>query len=75
MSVTGDPTKVKVSIGFTANIGDFNSVRVDVGIEDHRRDGESMAAAVDRVYKFVEKELESRLDETMKEIKKKTHGS
>ncbi len=71
MTVTGDPTKVKVSIGFTANLQDFNSLRVDIGIEDHKRDNENTSQAVDRVYKFVEAELERRLEQTMSEIKKK----
>lgn len=69
-----EQTKVKVSLGFTANVGNFQAVRVDIGIEDHRRDGETMDCAVDRVYKYVEAKLEERLEETVSEIKKGLNG-
>ena len=74
MKMSSEQTKVKVSLGFTANIGNFQAVRVDIGIEDHRRDGETMDAAVDRVYKYVEAKLEERLEDTVAEIKNGLNG-
>lgn len=51
------PTKVSVGLGFTKNVGNFESVRIDVRVEDSRRNGESVKDASDRVYAFVEAEL------------------
>jgi len=69
-----EATKVKVSLGITMNLKNYQSLRIDVGIEDYKREGESMDAAMDRVYKYVEKQLEGRVDETCEEIKNSVNG-
>jgi hypothetical protein len=54
-------TKVKCSHGFTMNLGDFQSYRVDFGVEDDVREGESVHDAMQRVNHFVESTLEAKV--------------
>jgi len=63
-----DPTRITVTLGFTKNLGNFESLRVDIGIEDYVRDGEHINDATDRVYKFVEKKLEEKASEIAEEL-------
>ena len=50
-------TKVKVDLSFTRNLGNFESIKIGIGVEDSVREGESVNDATDRVYKFVEDKL------------------
>ena len=50
-------TKVKVDLSFTRNLGNYESIRIGIGIEDIVRNGETVNAATERVYKFVEEKL------------------
>jgi hypothetical protein len=52
-----------MSVGYTKNMGDFNSLRIDVGVEDSVQPGESMTAAADRIYGFVSDQLVARIKE------------
>jgi hypothetical protein len=61
-------TKVTVSLGFTKNLGNFESLRVDIGIQDFVRQGENINQATDRVYAFVENKLIEKQQEIAKEI-------
>lgn len=49
-------TEVAVRLGTTLNIGDFQSVRIDIEVKDHIRevDGGSTAKAIDRVFDMVD---------------------
>ena len=61
-------TKVTVSLGYTLNVGNFQSLRIDLGIEDSRRDGETVNEAFERVYSFVENKLTEKVKEASAEI-------
>lgn len=61
-------TKVSVTLGYTLNLGNFESLRVDLGIIDSRRDGENVEQAFDRVYAFVEQKLTEKVREAKGEI-------
>lgn len=63
-----EQTKINVTLGYTLNLGNFQSLRIDLGIEDSRRDGESMNEAFDRVYSFVETKLTEKVNESKDEI-------
>lgn len=63
-----EQTKVTVTLGYTLNLGNFQSLRIDLGIEDSRRDGESITEAFDRVYDFVEAKLTEKVNESKDEI-------
>jgi hypothetical protein len=61
-------TKVTVSLGYTMNVGNFQSLRIDIGVEDQLRDGEHVQEGFDRVYSFVEQQLTAKLQEAKSEI-------
>lgn len=61
--VTRSNTNVRVELQFTRNLGNFESLRVAIGVEDFVRDGESVNAATDRVYEFVENKLQEKMQE------------
>lgn len=61
-------TKVSVTLGYTLNLGNFQSLRLDLGVVDSRRDGENIDQAFERVYKFVEDKLTDKINEAKSEI-------
>jgi hypothetical protein len=63
-----DSTKINVTLGYTLNLGNFQSLRLDLGIVDSKRDGESTSEAFERVYKFVEDKLTEKIQEAKSEI-------
>ena len=62
-----DSTKVNVTLGYTLNLGNFQSLRLDLGVIDSKRDGETTEQAFDRVYKFVEDKLTDKIKEAQEE--------
>lgn len=66
--VTNEPTKVSVTLGYTLNLGNFQSLRLDLGVVDSKRDGENTDQAFERVYKFVEDKLTAKINEAQAEI-------
>ena len=66
-----EDTKVSVTLGYTLNLGNFQSLRLDLGIVDNRRDGENINDAFERVYKFVEDKLAEKVNEAEAEINEK----
>jgi len=63
-----EETKVSVTLGYTQNLGNFQSLRIDLGIIDSRRDGENIDQAFERVYKFVEDRLTEKVAEAKIEL-------
>ena len=63
-----DNTKVSVTLGYTLNLGNFQSLRLELGIVDSKRDGENIDEAFGRVYKFVEDKLTEKIQEAKSEI-------
>jgi len=63
-----DSTKVNVTLGYTLNLGNFQSLRLDLGVVDSKRDGETTSEAFERVYKFVEDKLTDKINEAKSEI-------
>jgi hypothetical protein len=61
-------TKVSVTLGYTLNLGNFQSLRVDLGVVDHVRNGETTNEAMDRVYDFVETKVIQKVQEAKEEI-------
>ena len=64
-------TTVNVDLSFTRNLGNYESIKVNIGISDFPRHDESIDDATNRVYKFVEKKLVEKLNEIEKELKGK----
>jgi hypothetical protein len=50
-------TKVSATLGYTLNLGNFQSLRVDLGVVDYVRDSETTNDAMNRVYTFVENQV------------------
>ena len=63
-----DSTKVSVTLGYTLNLGNFQSLRLDLGVVDSKRDGENTDQAFERVYHFVEKKLIEKINVSKSEI-------
>lgn len=62
-------TQVRVELQYTKNLGNYESMRVSIGIEDFRRDGETIDEATERVYKFVEDKLEQKMLDIAEDLK------
>lgn len=58
-----DETKISVTLGYTHNLGNFQSLRLDLGVVDSKREGENIDQAFERVYKFVEDKLTEKVAE------------
>lgn len=63
-----EPTKVQWSLGYTKNLGNFESLRLDCQVTDYVRDEETVRQASDRVYGLVENELMIKLKEIQEEL-------
>jgi argininosuccinate lyase len=63
-------TRVKVDLSFTRNLGNYESIKIGVGIEDDVRQGETVDAATERVYTFVENKLIEKTQEVEEELKR-----
>lgn len=50
-------TRVRAGLKFVKNLGNYESIHVDVGIEDYVRDKETVDDAFERVYTYVENKL------------------
>lgn len=62
-------TSVRVELQFVRNLGNYESIRVSLGVEDFPRHDESVSDATDRVYKFVENKLVEKMNEIEEELK------
>lgn len=67
-TMENEQTKISVTLGYTLNLGNFESLRVDLGVVDARRDGETVDQAFERVYAFVEDKLSEKVKEAKGEI-------
>lgn len=61
-------TKVKVDLSFTRNLGNYESIKIGIGVEDHVRAGETVDSATERVYQFVEQKLIEKTSEVEQEL-------
>jgi hypothetical protein len=69
MTSKNESTHVRVELQFTRNLGNYESLRVSIGVEDFVRDGESVDSATERVYAFVEEKIIGKVEEIEKELK------
>jgi hypothetical protein len=63
-------TRVKVDLSFTRNLGNYESIKIGVGVEDDVRQGETVETATERVYGFVESKLVEKTREVEEELKR-----
>lgn len=69
--MNNEETKVSVTLGYTLNLGNFQSLRIDLSVTDNKREGENTEQAFERVYKFVEDKLADKVREASAEIESK----
>jgi len=62
-------TSVRVALEFVRNLGNYESIRISIGVEDSVRQGESVDQATERVYAFVEEKLIEKSNEVEAELK------
>ena len=60
-----------MGLKFVKNLGNYESVHVDIGIEDYVRDKESVDSAFERIYSYVE----NKLAEKVREIEDDLNGN
>jgi len=65
---TESTAKVSAVLGYTLNLGNFESLRVDLGVTDFVRNDEDIKQAQDRVYKMVEVQLIEKVNEAKAEL-------
>lgn len=68
MTVERPATSVRVELGYTKNLGNFENLKVSIAVEDFVRDGETVDTATERVYSFVEDKIVSKVDDMSKEL-------
>jgi hypothetical protein len=66
--MTKQNTNVRVELQYVRNLGNYESLRVSIGVEDFVRDGESVNEATDRVYEFVESKIIEKVSEMEEEL-------
>jgi hypothetical protein len=59
---------VSAEIGYTKNLGNFQSVKVSVGAEDYVRQGETFDQAYVRLFAKLEDKLAEQLTRIVKEL-------
>jgi len=69
--MNNDETKVTVGLGYTLNLGNFQSLRIDLSVSDNKREGENITDAFERVYAFVETKLAEKVKESVEETENK----
>lgn len=52
-----------MGLKFVRNLGNYENIHVDLGVEDYVRGDETVSEAMDRVYTFVEEQLVRRVQE------------
>lgn len=63
-----DSTHVRVDVHYTKNLGNYESLRIGIAVEDFVRQGESVDAATERVYEFVEGKLVDKVKQVTEEL-------
>ena len=58
-----ESTKVSATLGYTLNLGNFQSLRVDLGVVDNVRNDENVDEAMNRIYNFVENKVIEKVNE------------
>jgi hypothetical protein len=69
--VQKDLTRVRVDLKFVKNLGNYESIHVDIGVDDFVRDTDSNTnSAVDRVYDFVLTKLIEKVQDIDEDLSK-----
>lgn len=61
-------TSVKWGVATTVNIGDYSNISYECSVQDDLRTGETIQQASDRVFRFVEEELDAKITASREEL-------
>jgi len=61
--------RVGITLGYKRNMGNYETLNMDLYVEDSRREGENIEQTFERVFKFVERKLIVKLNEVEAELK------
>ena len=59
---------VSAEIGYTKNLGNFQSVKVSVGLQDYVRNGETFDEAYARIFRKIEDKLAEKVAEAVEAL-------
>lgn len=59
-----EPVRVSVGAGFKRNVGNYESMNINVSVSASARHGEDVDTLFERVYKYVDAKLLEKFDET-----------
>jgi hypothetical protein len=62
-------TRVRVDLSFTRNLGNYESIKIGIGVNDDVRYCETVSVANERVYKFAEEKIIEKIREIEKELR------
>lgn len=63
------PPRIRESAGYTINLGDFETLRLDTSVEDIKRPNETMEQASNRLFEFVLGHLEKRVKDAKRSLR------
>lgn len=75
MAIENPAPRVRAAVGFTRNMKNFESLRLDFDIEDSVRPDETVSEAAHRVYKKASDILVESLQELEDELKEASKGA
>lgn len=61
-------TRVRFGLKYTKNLGNYESISVDVSVDDYVKTGEKTSEAYKRISDFVEARLEEKLLEIQRDL-------
>ena len=65
------PDRINITMGFKRNLGNFQSMLLDAGLESDRLEGETIEQHWERVYGFVERKYLQEFDDLEAEVRAK----
>lgn len=65
-----EPIKVNVSMGYKLNMGNYESLNIQIGITDTQQPNEDPKQAHERVFNFVNRRLQEKVSTVRDEVEK-----
>jgi GTPase SAR1 family protein len=67
--MTNPTPRVGITLGYKRNMGNYETLNMDFYVEDSAREGENVNDTFERVFKYVEKKLLTKLTDVEEELK------
>lgn len=70
-TVESRPARISVAVGYTLNMGDFESLRVDFSVERSKTQKEAgIDEAIDNTFDYLSEKLVTKINDVKRELKK-----